>query len=632
MGTNEKRQEIQKHLDGIEKAGIKVDVPQLKKDMCAQFSDPNEWIREFVVNAYDAKASECIIYAEQKDGVTTIVVEDDGIGMNKKRLLDFFTIYRSVKDVGAQKAIGRHGIGKLSIAAIPGQCAMEILTSTGKESWSAKAGNLLSDDPIHIVREKNSKQKGTAFRVSFKSSKELEKEVEALYQVLQRYVKYLPMRIIVFSPDTENPSEKGKPRWVNDNWPEFPEQLCMHRQITINELQYNVTLSLGTRTEEIYQNGVFITNRYSLLSNELEEKWLIPYLSILVDSPDFELPFGRHCLSNEYVLPELSRKIRQSMFPRFFKVIMQYYDEGKIRHFRLSEYVIQELAAALIYYDNNILNPWFNFPLFRLVDQSTISFNELQKQIGSNGKFYIEDTENAGIDYSVFKVPVLKLSQHGLAIKVLTKYFENRCINLSTDKLIMEIPPGLKPKLSEAELLFQKSLGLNFTPSTTTSLMDSVSESFSKIEGGDYNSQFGINNTKMKGEAMDAKYELEDIIWRVNYLVEKNGKTPCLSHKFIFQEDTVVLNLNHPDIKELVYFSGENPKLAGHWAVALCLLDEKNILPHISAEVREDLLLLDAMAKAGAELNNNFSLKTTTRNHTTLDKFLKRRDDFYSFF
>ena len=54
METNEKRQAIQKQLQGIEKAGIKADVPQLKRDMCAQFADPNEWIREFVVNASDA--------------------------------------------------------------------------------------------------------------------------------------------------------------------------------------------------------------------------------------------------------------------------------------------------------------------------------------------------------------------------------------------------------------------------------------------------------------------------------------------------------------------------------------------------------------------------------------------------
>jgi hypothetical protein len=31
--------------------------------------------------------------------------------------------------------------------------------------------------------------------------------------------------------------------------------------------------------------------------------------------------------------------------------------------------------------------------------------------------------------------------------------------------------------------------------------------------------------------------------------------------------------------------------------VAMCILDQQNILPHISAETREDLLMIDAMSR-----------------------------------
>jgi len=51
-------------------------------------------------------------------------------------------------------------------------------------------------------------------------------------------------------------------------------------------------------------------------------------------------------------------------------------------------------------------------------------------------------------------------------------------------------------------------------------------------------------------------------------------------------------------IQRLLKLSDIDPDLAGHWAMAMCLLDEQNILPHISAETREDLLLLDAMIRA----------------------------------
>ena len=44
-----------------------------------------------------------------------------------------------------------------------------------------------------------------------------------------------------------------------------------------------------------------------------------------------------------------------------------------------------------------------------------------------------------------------------------------------------------------------------------------------------------------------------------------------------------------------------DPKLAGHWAVAMCLTEDNRILPHLSSESREDLLMFDAMAKVISE-------------------------------
>lgn len=41
-----------------------------------------------------------------------------------------------------------------------------------------------------------------------------------------------------------------------------------------------------------------------------------------------------------------------------------------------------------------------------------------------------------------------------------------------------------------------------------------------------------------------------------------------------------------------------NPGLSAHWAIAMCLADKK-ILPHVSEEAREDLLLIDAMTRVG---------------------------------
>lgn len=58
------------------------------------------------------------------------------------------------------------------------------------------------------------------------------------------------------------------------------------------------------------------------------------------------------------------------------------------------------------------------------------------------------------------------------------------------------------------------------------------------------------------------------------------------------------MNLFHPEIREFVQMSSINPALAAHWAIAMCLADKK-ILPHISEEAREDLLIIDAITRVG---------------------------------
>ena len=58
-------------------------------------------------------------------------------------------------------------------------------------------------------------------------------------------------------------------------------------------------LGLSKGEHEVYQNRVYITNTYNLLSHDLNRKLVVPHLSIRVDCRDFEMPFGRHRLSNE---------------------------------------------------------------------------------------------------------------------------------------------------------------------------------------------------------------------------------------------------------------------------------------------------------------------------------------------
>jgi hypothetical protein len=123
-------------------------------------------------------------------------------------------------------------------------------------------------------------------------------------------------------------------------------------------------------------------------------------------------------------------------------------------------------------------------------------------------------------------------------------------------------------------------------------------------------------------EAKTAERDLTDIVWKVNYLVEKDGVTPCRRKKFMYRSDTITLNLYHNEIREFVHLAMVNPNLAAHWAMAMCLADN-NILPHISPEAREDLLIIDAMTRVEHNLVSAGDVKETKSLDRELLDFMK---------
>jgi hypothetical protein len=131
-------------------------------------------------------------------------------------------------------------------------------------------------------------------------------------------------------------------------------------------------------------------------------------------------------------------------------------------------------------------------------------------------------------------------------------------------------------------------------------------------------------------EAKNARHDLEAIQWRVNYLVGNDGKTPCTTRRFLLKGNSVVLNLYHPEVTELLLLSDKAPSLAGHWGLAMCLTDPgQKILAHLSHEAREDLILADAIAKCGTEIPTDDGKEDETQLPSALRDFLRNvLDDF----
>ena len=594
MTAKEKnKKKLQDTLDEITGAGIQADSQQLKKDMRAQFSNYREWIREYVVNAYDAMASYCRITGEQHGDEITITVQDDGKGMNKARIEKFFTLYVSEKDMDDKLAIGTHGIGKLSIAAIPDQTRFELETSDGHEAWLAKAGKLDGIEDIRIRLITSTIPKGSTFRITFKAKKSLKKEMELLKEILVRYVRFLPFHVAIAIPMNENEEATHILHSINENWDVFSDSFSRKYTIDINEDSFEVHMNLGENVHEIYQNKVLVSSNYNLLSHGLKKDWVLGYLAIRVNSSSFELPFGRHCLSNEDILEPISKRIRQKLLPQYMTDLYTYMQQVGLDELRYHGYQVDCLTSNLISFDPSLNKPWSNWEFIRTQTLGKLTFKELTEKIVARGRFFIEDESNAGIDYSSFTEPVLHHEQPGDLITLLQVIFKERCIFLKSTDLVFEQHRENSQDLSELERTFEKSLGFHPDLISPDDFTDEYEEELDDSSMDD----LGYFGQGLFSEVEEACRDLSTLKWKASYLVEKDFKTPCQTHLFIYTNHTIILNLHHPLIKKLVALSGVNSKLAGHWGISLCLEDGRNVFPYLSADTRKELLMLDGIAK-----------------------------------
>jgi len=589
-------------LTKITSSGIQADRKQLKKDMRAQFSNYREWIREYLVNAYDAMATYCRIYGEQDGDDITVTVIDDGKGMSRQRIEKFFTLYSSEKDIDSSKAIGTHGIGKLSIAAIPNQTRFEMETSDGKESWLAKAGKLDSEEDIHVQKLDQVRPHGTTFRITFKKKCSLFEEMSQLKEILTRYVRYLPIQIYISVPTNENEESHPVQYGINEDWSSYYDSFTQDYKIDVGEDSFEVQISIGENLHEIYQNKVLVSNNYDLVSSDLKEEWALQCLAIRVNGSSFELPFGRHCLSDEEILKPLSKKIRSRLLPQFMHELYKNKEQVSQEEIRTQEFQIDTLTCNLINYDRTLTKPWNTYEFIKIRELGKLSFKELSDIVSEKGRFFVEDESNSGFDYSYFTEPVLHHSQPGEFLSLLKSIFKEKCVFLKSEELVFEKLGDHSKELTEQQKTFEKNLGFHpglFSPDNIDLLddIDGIDDSGMDSDPGD-DSFIGQG---FFNEVEEACNDLSKLKWKASFLVEKDFKTPSQTHLFIYSNNTIILNLYHPLITKLVELSSIMPKLAGHWAISLCLEDGRNVFPYLSADTREELLMLDGIAKLNVE-------------------------------
>ena len=585
-------------LRNIEITGIQADRQHLKRNMCTQFADYYEFIREYVVNAYDACATFCLIKVSEDKTALKVGIHDNGNGMNLERLKDFLTVFRSRKDNQMIKSVGRHGIGKLSVAALPGLTCFRAVTSTGTECYEFETDSLLEDHPITIKKNSLIPPQGTLFEITIKKDQSALELTQKLSDILFTYVRFLPITVRFYVNDETWPTETSGKSLPKAEWSYPPECYGRSYHIRLKDKPCEIVLGIGAGVHEIYQNRVLISSKYDLFSYGKKEDIRVPNLMIRVDSEAFELPFGRHCLCNEEVLVELAEEIRERIMPAYFDFLTAHFDFKTCADVSRILEKTDEFTIGLLKY-RHLGYVWSHYPVFRTVGAGRLSMAELDEKVREINTVYIESENSEGMDLSQFDAPVLLLEQPAGAITFLESLYAEFIINLNDEDTVFEMPSNNNIELSKEQKRFESFLGFNprvldlekLTGNTDNRETDNLS--FRRPSDINFSDYAGICE-----EAKTANRDLSDIIWKVNYLVEKDGITPCTRKKFMYRNNTITLNLHHTEIKEFVQMATINPSLAAHWAIAMCLADNK-ILPHISEEAREDLLIIDAITRLG---------------------------------
>ncbi len=612
MFKRKEAENLRRELRALEQSGIQMDSERLKENICSQFPEYRLWIREYIVNAFDAQARSCWVAGREDKETITITVTDDGSGMDREGVEAFMTKFRSLKHRG-EDAVGRFGIGSFSVAAIPGQCGFSMSTSTGQETWRMATGGLLDSRPVTVEQIAPVLPRGTTFAISFSSDgTTLTEELLRLQQLARAYLYHLPINIHFNLPSPARAGEPSAVQWNPGNWLEdpveqFSRRYCFNLGAGGKEYAFDVIMAIGPNREQIYQNRVLIAeNRedYDLLAQDLEaRKVYVAHLSIRVESPHFDLPLGRHCLRNTDVLKPLARHLRERILPQYLGELADVYETGSTEEFMVRPSDIEDMISTwMATAPGSIPERSRRLRVFRSHNGKRLSYDDLSRGVDQYHALYLEATSSSGLDYTVFDAPVLSLDQPQGGLELIKRDFEAHLINLSMTDLVQEAPAQVRMELTPRQKRFSKMLGFSCEvlqeygqrhENSREEDNDLCARLFSNVPNGLLE--------KASEKAREVCQALEAIEWCVGFLVGRDGKKPCKAALFLCKGDRVVLNLYHSEIAKLVHLSEVAPNLAGHFATAMCLSAQGHnaILQHLAPEDREELIHLDAIRRCG---------------------------------
>ena len=321
------------------------------------YSEREIFLRELISNSADA-CEKLRYLAIKKEGLlgsnkdlsihikvskknNMIEVEDNGIGMNKKELIDNLgTIARSgtTKFIEAMKsknksdisAIGQFGVGFYSSYMVAEN--VEVLSKQAEDNetylWSSKGKN------NYTIEQSKKDTRGTIITLKIKKDSGEFLDSFRLRSIITKYSNYIPFPIYLNDLDNKEKEEKineGEPLWLKnkknikeDDYKQFYKNISFYFDDPIKTIHFNAegvinyTALLYLPTSQpmdlfnperknkikLYVQKIFITDD----CEETIPAWL-RFVPGIIDSQDISLNISREMLQNNPVINKIKKGI-----------------------------------------------------------------------------------------------------------------------------------------------------------------------------------------------------------------------------------------------------------------------------------------------------------------------------------
>ena len=521
-----------------------------------------------------------------------IEIEDNGIGMSRKELIDNLgTIARSgtskfIESLKTKKdnnisSIGQFGVGFYSSYMIADKVAVVSKNPENNDAnlWISDGKNNYS---IETIDKKN---RGTKITLSVKNDSEEFLEYQRLNSIIKKYSNYIPFPIFLKNLDEDKKIEKvneGDPLWLKDkknikkeDYKQFYNNISFYFDEPLKTIHYNAEGVINYKallylpTEQpmdlfhqdrknkikLYVQKIFITDE----CEEIIPNWL-RFIPGIIDSQDISLNISREMLQNNPVIVKIKKGITTK--------------------------ILNEISLLTKENENNYIKFWTNFGA--VIKEGLYDFNDYHEKILSLLRFESSETKNfISLDKYLEK---MKPNQKEIY------YFAN------TDKEQIKNSPKLEAFMANnIPVLFMTDAVDEFWLQNIPKYKDKIFKSITKgdvdlsnlkIKNKDLNKNSNKINNKINDLINILKVELKDKISDVK-ISNRLVKSPII---LIADESSMDINMEKlmkihnkdtPDSKKIIEINPNHPmiikiseslKKLDNKKLSNLLLDQANIL------------------------------------------------------